>query len=162
MYPDDLPSVYRCLWVSLSVRPCDHHIFRFLCICWQINWKKWTTFWHADASRWLTFSLSTLIGSIVHLVIRPAIWVWVGLTDGSCPHLGISVAITGSTFQFSQTWLICILAGLQKSLVLPNSIYVRYVIVEKNMFLSQWVPCPMLPYPQLQCCYLLLFYWNNL
>ena len=41
---------------------------------------------------------------IAHLFICPAIWVqvwvWVGLAeaDGCCHHLGISVAITGSTF----------------------------------------------------------------
>ena len=25
----------------MGVRPFVHHIFRFLCICWQITWKEW-------------------------------------------------------------------------------------------------------------------------
>ena len=42
--------------------------------------------WHADISRWLTLSLSMLVGIIVQLFIRLAIWVWVGLGDGCCHH----------------------------------------------------------------------------
>ena len=54
MYPDDLITVYLCLWVLLSIRPFVHHIFRVLCICWDIIWKEWHKFWHADVARWLT------------------------------------------------------------------------------------------------------------
>ena len=37
-----------------SVRRFVHHIFWFLCICWQITWKEWHNIWHADVSRWFT------------------------------------------------------------------------------------------------------------
>ena len=71
--------------------------------CEQIAWMKWSTFWHADVSRWLTLSLSMLMGIIVHLFVNPAIWVWVwfGLGGWLLPSLGlrgISVAITDNTF----------------------------------------------------------------
>ena len=76
---------HRCQWVLLSfscVRPPVRLIVHELgfWFCGQIAWKKKFTFWHADVSRKLTLSLSTLMAVIIHLSVRPAIlvWFWMG------------------------------------------------------------------------------------
>ena len=102
MYPDNLPSAdidadgYCCHFVHSSIRLTIHGIeFRY---CRLIAGKKWSTFWHTDVSRWLAFSLSTLMGIIVHLFVCLAIWVWVWFRLGygcwrHCGLRGISVAV---------------------------------------------------------------------
>ena len=37
---------------------------------WQIIWKEWHKLWHADVSRWRALSLSTLMGIMVHPSLR--------------------------------------------------------------------------------------------
>ena len=61
MFPDDLPLAnidadgYCCHFMHSSVRPTIHWLGFVYCI--QSAWKKWPTIWHADVSRWLTFSI---------------------------------------------------------------------------------------------------------
>ena len=42
-------SIHGCLWilllVCLSVHLSVYGIFRWLCICWQITWNKWSHYW---------------------------------------------------------------------------------------------------------------------
>ena len=81
MYPEDLFSVYWCIWVLFSVRPFVTHVFRFLCICWQITWKEWYKVWHADVSRWLTPSRHRCRWVLLsfHAFVRPSVQLSVSL-----------------------------------------------------------------------------------
>ena len=98
-------------WVFLSFHPCIHLSMDLgLGIYWKIAWKVWSRFCHADVFRWLTLRLSTVMGIIVCLSVRLAIFICVSwgrggllslLGDDCCHHwriCGMSVAIIGITF----------------------------------------------------------------
>ena len=69
IYPEDLRSVYLCLWALSCVCLSIHHIFRFLCICWQITWKEWHKNWHVNVSRWYLLPLLAAHSSFDIVVI---------------------------------------------------------------------------------------------
>ena len=74
-----------------SVRPSvPLTIFSGFCslhICWQITWKKWHKFWHADVSRWFTLGrhrcrwVLLSFHAFVHPCDHPGDWVWVLQTN---------------------------------------------------------------------------------
>ena len=101
------PIEHRYQWELLSFHAFIHPSncpWAWVLVLRTNRLEEKSIFWHADVSRWLAFSLLMLIGIIAHLFICTAVWVrvWVGVglaeVDGCCHHLGISVAITGSTF----------------------------------------------------------------
>ena len=60
---------YICIYfMHSSIHPTVHELGFWYCR--QIAWRKKFTIWHADVTRWLTLSSSTLLGSIVHPSIR--------------------------------------------------------------------------------------------
>ena len=67
--------------VHLSISLFLYHIFRFLHICWQINWKEWHRIWHADVSRWITLCQHgcwwLLLSFLPFVHPSNCLWAWV-------------------------------------------------------------------------------------
>ena len=71
-----------------------HHIFMFLCICWQITWKEWHKSWHVDVSRWFTLGLRQcrwilFVISCIHLSIQPSMGLGLDIADKSLGSNGL-------------------------------------------------------------------------
>ena len=80
--------IYAYEYWYLSVRLSINHIFRFLCICWQITWKEW----HKKRiyPRPTSMPMDIVVMSGIRPSVRPSMELSLGIADKSLGRNGLT------------------------------------------------------------------------